>query len=436
MKNKIIGIFVGILFIVPSISAGIQADDAYNPLDGGWVEERDGVTILHVSGTYYEMGYQHGYLLKDKIEQVYRTIFALNETGDLYDVILNDWWYNWYKQYTPECYIEEMQGLADGSGKPLEDVIVIAIAGAFYLTEEQCMEMAAWGSATKDGKLRHFYSMDISLQAKDPETGVYLTENQIIMVRDPLEGCSSMQPYFPGTFIGSGINENHIAMSCDSSPSSEWTEYNGTYPFHFRLVNVLDNADTLNEAVDIMTSHRNGGANYIISDGKIPMSYVCEETVNYSYVGTWDDETESNGPFWSIENVVRRKNMYLNPITAKTQRLIYDPRIHVFLGILGSPWFNTWSYYKTLSQEIEKQWGSLNSTNILSITRSIYRGETNVYLKISEMLGLEGFSSCYQWVACPETGDMLISFADRNHPAQYNTIHEFNLFNLLDSQPP
>jgi len=31
----------------------------YDPLDGGWVEEQDGVTILHVSGTHYDMGYQH-----------------------------------------------------------------------------------------------------------------------------------------------------------------------------------------------------------------------------------------------------------------------------------------------------------------------------------------------------------------------------------------
>ena len=34
-------------------------------MNGGWYEEIDGVKILHVSGTYYDMGYQHGYLLKD-----------------------------------------------------------------------------------------------------------------------------------------------------------------------------------------------------------------------------------------------------------------------------------------------------------------------------------------------------------------------------------
>ena len=42
-------------------------------LNGGWLEERDGVKILHVSGTNYEMGYQHGYLLREEIQE--REIF-------------------------------------------------------------------------------------------------------------------------------------------------------------------------------------------------------------------------------------------------------------------------------------------------------------------------------------------------------------------------
>ena len=70
------------------------------------------------------------------------------------------------------------------------------------------------------------------------------------------------------------------------------------------------------------------------------------------------------------------------------------------------------------------------------MARSIYNGETNLYLKISKWFGFETFSSFHQWVACPETGDVLISFADGENQAQYNKIHEFNLYDLLESQPP
>ena len=35
-----------------------------NLSDGGFLEEHDGVKILYLSGSYYQMGCQHGSLLK------------------------------------------------------------------------------------------------------------------------------------------------------------------------------------------------------------------------------------------------------------------------------------------------------------------------------------------------------------------------------------
>ena len=52
----------------------------------------DNVTILHVNGSYYEMGYQHGYLLKDKINQNYRAIMNFAEQkGVTVDELENIW---------------------------------------------------------------------------------------------------------------------------------------------------------------------------------------------------------------------------------------------------------------------------------------------------------------------------------------------------------
>ena len=422
--------------MVPVVS---NATNIHNPLDGGWIEEINGVTVLHVSGSHYDMGYQHGNLLKDKIEQNYRALFSRDDTGETYDYIL-DMWNTFLKHTTPECYIEEMHGLANGSGKSFEDVVVFVIGHDAFLTSSGCMEMAAWGDATADGKLHHLYSLDLNLDVKDPVTNTYLQENQIITIRKLDGGYASLESFYAGTFAGTGgINENQLAISLDSS----WTtEFNWNHTsLWFRILKVLDYAYVLDEAVNIMTSSLGGCVNYIISDGKIPMSYVCEETANYSYVGAWEDKNESKTPFWSIENVVRRKNMYIHPTTSKTQRRFYDPRIYLFHYFVKQEemninWFNTWSFYKTLSKETEKKWGNLNLSNILEMARSIYNGETNLYLKISKWFGFETFSSFHQWVACPETGDVLISFADGENQAQYNKIHEFNLYDLLESQPP
>ena len=46
------------------------------------------------------------------------------------------------------------------------------------------------------------------------------------------------------------------------------------------------------------------------------------------------------------------------------------------------------------------------------------------------------FTPLHQWVSCPETGDMVVSFADADKSANENPVHYFNLFELLDSEPP
>lgn len=68
MKEKILGIVILSLLISTSISSvmGVILKEYHNktvifsndPLDGGWVEERDGVKIIHLNGSHYNMGYQ------------------------------------------------------------------------------------------------------------------------------------------------------------------------------------------------------------------------------------------------------------------------------------------------------------------------------------------------------------------------------------------
>ena len=405
-------------------------------LDGGWLEERDGIKILHVSGSNYEMGYQHGYLLKDEIEKNYRAVFSLSDQ-EIYDFVLREW-NEVISHYVPQEYIEEMQGLADGSGKSFDDVAVFVYGWRYFFDElpTSCMEMSAWGPATKDGKLRHFYSLDWHLNAKDSESDTYLQENQLIIVRKPENRFASLQSYYAGTFAGcGGINDQAIATSLDASGS---TEFSLKAPFYwYRLLMVLDYASTAEVAIDIMISGRNGRMNYVISDGKVPVAFVIEETVNYSYVGTWDDDVESISPFWSIDHVVRRKNMFIHPETSATQRPFYDPRIfYLNSRYTGGDYFNTWRYYKTLSEEVEKLWGTLDNSNIISMARSIYRAETDIILNLYGLMGLEPFSSFHQWVVCPETGDITVSYATGEHQAQYNDLNYFNLYDLIEAEPP
>jgi hypothetical protein len=444
MKKEINVIFICFLFLIALFPLNINVyalskennnNSKNNPLDGGWLEQRNGVKILHISGSPYELGYQHGYLLKDEISENFRAVINSANIKD-YDKVI-DWWNNYCNHNTPQEYIEEMHGIADGSGMSFEDVIVFFGGWLLLIENLSCMDMAAWDSATEDGRLYQMRSWDINPQARDPDTGTYLHNNQILIVRQPEGALASLSVTLAGNIgISGGMNEIGISISSQISFTTDVTE-NKTQP-PFRLKMVLDHAISAEEAIDIMNASRTGYANYIISDGKIPNAYIFEETASYSYIGTWNHPVESNPPFWSIDHVVRRKNFFINPFTANTQRDIYDPRFYLILSLLPDNinYFNPWRYYRTLSLEIDELWGNLNLNNTMSMLRSIYRGETDIFLFIFWKIGQEKFGAYHQWVACPETGDIVISYAHDDQRAQYNMVHYFNMFELLDSEPP
>jgi len=132
MKNKIIVILLCILLIIVAIPVSSNTELLINresnaikenSLEGGWTEERDGVTIIHLNGSNYEMGYQHGFLLKDEIKENMRMITSFFERrGYPYGVVLEIW--DMMKAFLPQEYKDEMQGMADGLGVSFEEVAI------------------------------------------------------------------------------------------------------------------------------------------------------------------------------------------------------------------------------------------------------------------------------------------------------------------------
>ena len=131
MKKKIVGILVFMLLIATplpvSATIGLLTNhydrilsenetiigELYDHLDGGWLEERDGVKILHLNGTYYDMGYQHGFLLKNEIMENLRCADDHCERHGWSYEKRNEVW-KILKEYLPQVYIEEIEGMADG----------------------------------------------------------------------------------------------------------------------------------------------------------------------------------------------------------------------------------------------------------------------------------------------------------------------------------
>jgi hypothetical protein len=444
MKNQIVVNILCILILtsVLSLMGNFTLEEnnpTYNKLNGSWIEKYDYFTLLYLNGSHYEMGYQHGYLLKNEIVQNLRAfLIYTDQFGWNYSFYV--WLWNEIKDYVPTIYKDEMRGIADGSGLSFLNISI----GNIMVDWFHCCEAAAWGPATSDGKLIHMRSFDWSMEMIDPITETNLRENQIFMIRNPENGYASIEPSFSGLIGGpGGINENGIGIGILCSYCFD--EINSTHaegiPVTFRIKMVLDQAFNSSEGLAIINSNKTCGYNFIISDKDV--AYAVEQTLTSSYYGKWDDSVESTRPFWLIDHVVRRTNIFINPDLSAVQRDCYNPSFFPILNLffkknpvgyksnfLSS---TSWLHYRTLSKEIEKLWSCIELNNSIDMLRNIYLGKTGFRFFIVQRIGT--YIPLHQWVACPETGDILISFASVEKNAHENPVYYFNLFELLSYKP-
>ena len=83
-------------------------------------------------------------------------------------------------------------------------------------------------------------------------------------------------------------------------------------PTWARIRTTIDHAEELDDALELMDTGCVGGMNNIISDGTTSEAVIREEIWNYTYIGTYDSSDEDTSPFWTIDNVIRRKNMFIH----------------------------------------------------------------------------------------------------------------------------
>ena len=446
-RSKIIVfvIFICVLLILPTMYLYYNENDSddillseisndtsnrTNLLRGGWFTEKDGVRILFLNGTNYMMGYQYGYFLKEEIEQIYGCMLHFFENrGCSYDEFMDVW--NLMKDNIPRDYIEEMEGMANGSNVSWEKIVILNTLPAI-LNLEMCSGMSAWGSATKNGEVIHFRSLDGSMKMIDELSGKSAQELQVIVLRNPENGFRSISFSFIGD-VGSwgGFNEKGIAVG-EVSCSSDDTTFAGIN-IAFRMRMVQDYADNLDDAIMILTSNRDCGWNLFVSDGNSKRGVVIEETAHHVYQGDWDDPVESTRPFYAIENVVRRTNFFIHPDIAATQRQHYNPR-----GLLGlfrfifkhDIYFFEWQHYRAFSKAINKYHGSLDFDTTMDMVRDVYSGKTTLIFRILQKKGYK--TDLQQWVANPRTGDFSISFASPDTCAHENPVHYFNFYDLIE----
>ena len=80
LRNRLLALLVIFSLALPASAETVAR------CDQGWLERIDGYLVLHLKGTPYEMGYQHGTLLKDHARANLQYLLDVKGDMDLVEV--------------------------------------------------------------------------------------------------------------------------------------------------------------------------------------------------------------------------------------------------------------------------------------------------------------------------------------------------------------
>ena len=255
-----------ILTIAGAVAPALAESRTVARCGRGFLEEVDDTKVLHLKGSPREMGLQHGTLLKSDIREQVRFLFdvkarefkpeilGLKVPLDARRLILSI--SELQRKHTPARYYDEMRGIADGSGVPLEDIV----AANFIPEMFHCSGFALGGSATKDGTLYHGRILDYGCDWK-------LQEHAILVVAEPDGSIPFVNVTYSG-FIGSVTGMNAKKISIGEMGGNGQGHWDGV-PMALLVRMALEGADDLDEAVAVFRDHpRTCQYFYVVADGK------------------------------------------------------------------------------------------------------------------------------------------------------------------------
>ena len=414
----------------------IQSEDSNNKFDNlinhAWRSTTDQITVVYINGSFYEMGYQLGYLLASEINETIRGFHHhYEQLGIPYQAFIDLW--KQQEPYIPQQIIQYTLGIANGSGLPFLEIATLWVYdGVLY---NKCSSFVVWGNTSKDGRLYHVRSLDGPGSIQDPITGKYVQENAVLIVGNPDEGQPFCYPTFAGYVVEGGMNAKGITVCNLWSPNTDSTIFGS--PMGVRLFQALYSSESANEAIHILTTNKTFGYNFLVGDANIPAAYAVETTANQTYIGTWDNYSENIQPFWTIKESIRRSNCYLDPDLADTQRSLYSPRSlrYIFNTLpMGVAWYHSWLRYISMGKAIERYNTQIDLNLSVTMLRKVYHGGYDLIWFVLNKI-YNPMQAWWQWAACPETGDILLSFASKEKLAYDTPVYAFNIFQILTSPP-
>lgn len=229
----------------------------------GWLEEINGYPVLHLKGTPWEMGYQHGALLKERVRGNLQNIVALEKDNTVEiagltlkpsDAIRSI--VTLETPYVPEKYFQEMEGLAAGAEMDLEEVRLANFLPELF----HCSGFAIMNTATADGTLYHGRVLDYAV-----DWG--LQDHAVVIVAEPEGEIPFVNVTYAG-FIGSVTGMNARSVSIGEMGGGGIGYWSGM-PMALLVREALQQGETLQEVLAIFReTQRTCEYFYVVADGK------------------------------------------------------------------------------------------------------------------------------------------------------------------------
>jgi len=277
VKKFIVSIFtITIFFILPS-----STSPKVNYLKGASLKNTNGILVVHLKGSPFIRGFQHGYLLRNQIRQLYNNYFLKELLQSSSHSKLKRWIILQYfklksrqlEKYIPSEFREEMRGVAKGSGLSYQKILLmhtfLDVMPLLRKIKKTCTNFVLLPELTQSNKLFHGRNLGFA-----PRKNLF--KNRVIFFVEPDNGFPFVHIGWPGMCgVLTGMNANRISLG-ETGVGTEDLSKTGI-PIMFLLRKIIQYSPDLWKALrEISKSKRMRGYTITITDGKTNSAFVAE----------------------------------------------------------------------------------------------------------------------------------------------------------------
>lgn len=304
-----------------------------------WHQKVGGLHVLKLRGSSYEMGLQHGTLLREAVRSgplpYYRDyVQKMMVQAGLGEAAPALWWAlkntvgRAVRRQLPDFAQDALRGLAEGAGLTRSEVLegcvmadsllwvasrLMTLSGSQDTVRHRvalelgCSSAIAWGDATSDGRLLHARNFDYHGVAS-------WTREAAVVFHEPDHGHRYVSISAAGILMGgvTAMNEAGLSLTVHQHMFSDGTRLGGT-PIGLVGDIIMREASNLEDAERILAKYQPIGCwTYLVTDGR-RREVLCHEQ-NPARKVNWRKKEESTFAY---------ANIYLDSQLASTERDLY-----------------------------------------------------------------------------------------------------------------